>query len=422
MKDYDIELSNDRITESLKNDTLKRNKRLSNLMKLLNNIECGKIIAIDGKWGCGKTVFIKQLQLLNEMDMEEISNINPDQLFNFKNKYSVYYYNAWENDHHDSPLLSLIYNLINDYPSEKAQIASYKTELPINFKEGLKTLTSNFIDIDKVESLEDITKNIYTTEEKRDALSNLINSIIPENKKLVFIIDELDRCKPSYAVEMLEVIKHFYLNDRIVFIVGTNNEQLAHTISNYYGSGFDGYGYLSKLYNLIIELDEISPKDYLNSVIEIKDSGWIESSIYAVCDYFKFQMRDINRIVNDFNILNEYLSTRHIKVYGEDDILKYIFLPYCLGLKIKSKKMLNEFLQGNGYASLEKYVKSNKRIFNIALYDYKGDGMKNVEYTEEDVIKNLQQKYNLYFLENTEVWDAKAAKKEFLSVFTLLVD
>ncbi len=423
MNDYDIEQSEERILESLKTNGLKRNIKLNNLIKLLNNIDCGKIISIDGKWGCGKTVFLKQLQMLNEKEVGDIEDIDKDYLKDFKNKYIIYYYNAWENDYHISPLLSLIYNLINDYPYIKNRTASNRIELPFNFKETIKTISSNFIDIDKVESFKDIASNIYTIEEKKEALYNLLNFIIPRNKKMILVIDELDRCKPSYAVELLEIIKHFYLNDKLILIVGTNNEQLSNTISNYYGSEFDGYGYLTKFYNLIIELEEISPKKYLDSILSISDSSrWVESSIHAVCNYFNFQMRDINRLISDFDILDEYFSTTRGGIYREDDILKYVFLPYSLALKLKNKKQLDKFMQGDGYDDLEKYVKSNKKVFNIVMYDYKNKNASTEidENIDDNTIKSLKEKYNSYFSKNIDNWDMREAKNEFLNVFGLL--
>ena len=185
---------------------------------------------------------------------------NEDNIKAFKEKYEVYYYNAWENDMHSSPLLSLIYNLINDYPKEKYQTVSGKIESPFDDIEGLKTINKNFINLDKVKTYKDLTQEIHTSEEKKNALSNIIDNILPADKKLIFIVDELDRCKPDYAINMIEVIKHFYSNKRIIFLLCTNNLQLSHTISNYYGSNFDGYGYLNKIYNLIIELGDVPIK------------------------------------------------------------------------------------------------------------------------------------------------------------------
>ncbi len=427
MKDYDMELSNEKIIESIKDDSLKRNKKINKLISLINNIECGKIISVDGRWGCGKTVFLKQFQILNYKKIDGIQNIDEEEIKKYQENYVVYYYNAWQNDYHESPLLSLVYNLINDFPCEENQNASNKVEAPFNLKDAIKTITFDFIDIDKVKSFKDIAEKIYTIEEKKQALNNILNRIIPRNKKLVFIIDELDRCNPDYAVKLLEIVKHMCLNDRTIFIVGTNNEQLSYTISNYYGANFDGYGYLTKFYNLIIELDDISPKFYLNAMYNIrKASNWIEDSIVAICEFFNFQMRDINRIISDFDLLDEYFSTYRGGIYREDDILKYVFLPYGLGLKIKSKKLLDEFLQGNGYIELKSYVKSSKQVLNIVMYDLNNSYNKAneiEEITEDNIFDHLETKYNQYFNnKNNNDWNSREAKKSFLDVFTLLSD
>ncbi len=75
---------------------------------------------------------------------------------------------------HDSPLLSLIYNLINDYPKEKNQTTNSKVQLPFNLKELLKSISGNLIDLDKVTSFEDILKEIFTVEEKKKCTKSII--------------------------------------------------------------------------------------------------------------------------------------------------------------------------------------------------------------------------------------------------------
>lgn len=75
---------------------------------------------------------------------------------------------------HDSPLLSLIYNLINDYPKEKNQTTNSKVQLPFNLKELLKSISGNLIDLDKVTSFEDIPKEIFTVEEKKKCTKSII--------------------------------------------------------------------------------------------------------------------------------------------------------------------------------------------------------------------------------------------------------
>lgn len=66
MKKYDLEINDKNIIESIKNNYIRRNSKLNKLIEILNVQDTNKVIAIDGKWGCGKTVFVKQLQMLNE--------------------------------------------------------------------------------------------------------------------------------------------------------------------------------------------------------------------------------------------------------------------------------------------------------------------------------------------------------------------
>lgn len=427
MKEYDLKITKENIEESIRNDILKRNSKLNKLIELLNSIEENKIIAIDGKWGCGKTFFLKQLEYINKEDcksdvLKNSGKFEGENIKKFKEKYDVYYYNAWENDMHNIPLLSLIYNLINDHQNIRKRTASGEIELPINIRNALNTISKGIIDIDKVKSYEDLVKEITTAEEKKKALNNIINDILQDNKKLIFIIDELDRCNPKYAVDMIEVIKHFYTNDKIVFLLGINNEQLSHTISNYYGVKFDSYGYLNKIYNLIIELDEILPSTYIESVIGIKESSrWSISAIFAVCNYFNFQMREINRIMNDFDIIMHYISTSGYS-YSENNILKNIFLPYSLGLKIKGKIELTNFLTGNGYEELEKFVFSNEKMKKIIEYSIKSNINSNEkkEIVESEIKEYLKKEYISYFYEKSDDWEIKETKKIFLDTFSLL--
>ncbi len=420
MKNYDLEINNTSIKESIERDTLNRNYKLNKLIELLNTIENNKIISINGEWGCGKTFFLKQLEYINKNDFtnEKLISENIDK---FKEIYEVYYYNAWENDQHTSPLLSLIYNLINDYGIKESEVATGKMTKAFDLVGLLKRITYDFIDLEKVTSYEDIVYEIHTFEEKKDALNEILDKIIPENKRLIFIIDELDRCSPNFAVNMIEVIKHFYSNNRIVFLLGTNNLQLSYTVSNYYGNNFDGYGYLNKIYNLVIELDNIDVETYLNKIVDSPiDSQWY-ITLCSVCKYFKFSMRQINRLLNDFDFLHEYFDTSY-GVRRENFIIKFLFLPYCLGLKIVNEYQLSEFLVGRGYSKLKEFVFSDEELKDVLLHFYRT--RKDISSsTKEELVELgnfLEEQYASYFINDIKNWNMKEEKDKFLDIFSLL--
>jgi len=81
----------------------------------------------------------------------------------------------------------------------------------------------------------------------RSALRELVDSL-PDDRPapIVIIIDELDRCRPTYAIKVLEEIKHLFDVPGIVFILGLNGDQLAASIKSAYGPTFNGEAYLRR--------------------------------------------------------------------------------------------------------------------------------------------------------------------------------
>ncbi len=75
-----------------------------------------------------------------------------------------------------------------------------------------------------------------------------------DTKPLIVIIDELDRCRPTYAVQLLETAKHLFSVDHVVFVLGINRSQLVHSICSLYGQGFDANTYLLRFIDAYIRL------------------------------------------------------------------------------------------------------------------------------------------------------------------------
>ena len=125
--------------------------------------------------------------------------------------------------------------------------------------------------------------------------------------------------------------------------------------------------------------------------------------------------------MNDFDIIMHYISTSGYD-YSENNILKNIFLPYSLGLKIKGKIELTNFLTGNGYEELEKFVFSNEKMKKIIEYSIKSNinSDEKKEIVESEIKKYLKKEYVSYFYEKSDDWEIKETKKIFLDTFSLL--
>ena len=68
------------------------------------------------------------------------------------------------------------------------------------------------------------------------------------------MVDELDRCSPEYAVEVLQLLEHVFHAKHVVFVVAVNQSELIHSIRSFYGEGFNAEGYLERFFDDVLPL------------------------------------------------------------------------------------------------------------------------------------------------------------------------
>jgi hypothetical protein len=85
---------------------------------------------------------------------------------------------------------------------------------------------------------------------------------------LFVLVDELDRCRPTYAIELLERVKHLFQVDNIVFIVATDSGQLRHAIKAVYGESFESGRYLLRFFDRSYVFEEPSLEGFVTSLFE----------------------------------------------------------------------------------------------------------------------------------------------------------
>ena len=83
--------------------------------------------------------------------------------------------------------------------------------------------------IDRIKTFNDLSDEINTYEERKSLFEKLVNKIL-SGKRMILIVDELDRCNPYYATKLLETIKHFYNLSNVTVIIASNNKELQNTI------------------------------------------------------------------------------------------------------------------------------------------------------------------------------------------------
>ncbi|MFQ2111902.1 P-loop NTPase fold protein [Aeromonas veronii] len=214
------------------------------------------VLNLNAEWGAGKTWFIKRWYM------------------ELKVHYPTVYIDAWQQDFSDDPLLTVISSIIEqlkDATGNKVAIPDgVKSKLLGLLKVGGKLVLKSAIkkagledgdfsmegeDADKlVDTLCSNHKERYESiqylkQEIRQWVEGTVGLSEGELDYPAFIlIDELDRCRPSYAVEMLETIKHIFDIPKVVFVLATDTEQLQHAIKVIYGEGFDAQTYLGRFF------------------------------------------------------------------------------------------------------------------------------------------------------------------------------
>lgn len=150
-----------------------------------------------------------------------------------------------------------------------------------------------------------------------------------EGKNLYIFIDELERCRPTFAIELLEAVKHLFTVKGLVFILGIDKNQLKHTISNVYGCGMDREGYLRRFIDLELELPQANLRDYISFLkekfeiknqIEGTNGNWLigYSEFYKFFMFYlqlyDFQLRDVEQVYNKFNVITKLLDEKDAKI------------------------------------------------------------------------------------------------------------
>lgn len=414
MKKYELEASEVNIHNSLINDKLGNQEYLSSLIRLISNIDDNEIICIDGDWGVGKTFLVKQLMYLLKHYKEYVGQgqfklveQEKDILINICNNNLIFYYNAWENDDHNDPLSSIVYNILNDYPQYKEEITN-KFDKEEFFKEFLniltKVLSNKFLNtdldaekIDKIKTFNDLSNEINTYEERKNLFEVLINKIL-DDRRMILIIDELDRCNPKFATKILEVVKHFYNLNNVTVIIVSNNTELQSTIKQQYGQEFNAYSYLNKFYDYVMTIDNNRSINYSKIYLDFNTQTYLPHDVfYAMIDKYKFTLRDCNRYRVLYDTAVEYIECTDKRNFflgqKESSCIYSIILPIIFAFKIKDINAYNECINGQIKKLKEAlYYLNNYFLKNDHgrwLLNFTNINKKYEEITDDDIVENI---------------------------------
>ncbi len=261
--------------DPFKNDLLGRRRPAEILTHIVGSIDGPCVLAIDAAWGTGKTTFLKiwSQHLRNE-------------------GFPVVEFNAWETDFAGDPFVALSTELTNAFqeyqenlPTDKIAAAreAAKEILRRTVPGVIRLATAGILDVGQLAEKEigqalasyaEYQLSRYQDEREsvekfrtvlQEMAATLSNS--REGRPLVVVIDELDRCRPSYAIELLEVAKYLFTVDHIIFALAVNRAELAQSVKALYGANFNAEAYLRRFFDVDFRLPESDRKAFIESTL-----------------------------------------------------------------------------------------------------------------------------------------------------------
>lgn len=369
------------------NDLFKRADFGERLAKLIENANDNLVLALDSQWGEGKSTFVKMWRGYVEHQRTD--------------KIKTVYFDAFANDYQKDPFLALaseIYEILPDKSATtKSKFKKKASDAAKAFtrgaiKIGVKAVTGGLLDGSVVDSAEkDISKLIsdqvdniiadrFKSAEKDKlaikAFKHHLGEVAIEHgngRPLVFIIDELDRCRPDFALDLIEQIKHLFSVKGITFLIVLNRVQLEEYVKSRYGKGVDASLYLQKFINIWLNLPRKHEKhlDFgvqyfrfaLSKMLDVGEpvpNNIAKTVLEELIMYHKPSYREIERILSYFALVNNMAGQSYIAPF------QYIMAFICY-LKCTDASLLEQIFKGS--ILLEDILKLTK----LDSFDQKSD-------------------------------------------------
>lgn len=271
----DLEVSAE---DPFRHDALDRRPLVEFLSSLIKRLNGPFVMALDSPWGTGKTTLVRML-------MADLQGKG----------FQCTYFNAWKVDYVTDPLVALVSSIDRiDLGTEeagsnfKSHLKTVKKVTTLVAKRGLmaatKALTLGALDIKEeyeaaaAELASDTVGNIVDAfnqesellEKFRAELEAAVAQLPAAGKEpnLVFFIDELDRCRPTFAIELLERIKHLFDIPNIVFVLSIDKQQLEASTAAVYGSAINAPEYLRRFIDLEYGIPAAQSKRFTETLIK----------------------------------------------------------------------------------------------------------------------------------------------------------
>lgn len=433
----------DEIEIPFEGDFLGRKALADSLEGYVSRLQVGATIAIDAEWGAGKSWFVNHWK-------KQLEN----------NKYKVIYLNAFSQDYIDDPFLTISMEIANYLKADEKKIEKLKKGIgdvwrsflphaPMLIFSAITTLagggyfaqrvnevinsfkdsgdfSQKFGEIINEQLEEHLTEQVESYQKEKQSLEyfkNCLKDITEkQDRPIIFIIDELDRCKPEFSIRLIERIKHFFDVPKVVFALSMNKNQLKESINSYYGFK-NNNNYLDKFIDFTVALERLDNKNFnydialktlLNKIglfDDLKDNYYF---FYDFCKILKPNPRELIKILNKFSLFYRINFTSNQVVF----LFLVLVIIELNKLEYYNIENFNRFIRDN----INNYYESEYIVHKSSIP---------VEFRSElDIYTYIYHKFTLTgFSEYIEVLSQRSIsdpdsslKEKFLKYFPIIDD
>ena len=388
--------------------------------------------AITGEWGIGKSFVL-------DLYENQIRNIQTSSTT--MGRYLLFHYNCWQYDYYDEPLKAIVAAMLDDI-DKNVHLLNERTRIALketlhNVGEGLFNVTSTLIFAQTGFSLRRVRKDINELKnavqkeiEQQHAfdphfgfktiISNLRKEIVSlaKDQTIVFVVDELDRCLPEYAIKVLERLHHLFDGiPNVQVVLAVDKDQLEHTIQQIYGPAVSIPKYLGKYIHFEVNLptgeaDNVVKEMYPQYYGLFSNSTTPSSDVDDFCTTLLkgIDIRTCKAIVE-----KSYLCHR---LLNNDEKLDASFLCVELFLTLLKTYGLNTVTAKNGFNLRSLFTTSNqfssttKNLTGLVVLStkYKPGPSGNSPYYNEDIGRT--------YIKTSDIWGLILACYRIIIGFT----
>ena len=296
------------------------------------------------------------------------------------------YFNAWEDDFCDDPLVAIIGQLSHFLKRKGIEGLDDKIKKAAKslFIQGTMSTLHKVSGVDLNEFLKQFADKAFDAYSRQGEKKNELKAALRElsgkvkadtGRPLIFIIDELDRCRPTFAIELLERVKHIFDVPDMVFVLGINRDELCSSIRSVYGE-IEADTYLRRFFDMEFLLPDIDSKAFCRLLIgqyQLEQFFNEFSEFFpAFCGSFGLSLRDIDYCVRQIVFIAKGATTNYSTFQP--------LLSMLIIFRLKNKSLYQEYIRGDRTGSeimnyIDKLVPPENRnrelekIFNKLEFD-----------------------------------------------------